>query len=129
MLLGHPSAARRPRGSPPRPAKSSCSFGSAGIPPKRPPSYYAKVYTYKTVKLLTKVPVFAPLFRDISGAHERPGRFRRLPRRPGFMRASLVRSVNEDLRPVFAKVACPTLLVWGRNDTATPVSDARRSRS
>ncbi len=100
-------------------------LGSAGIPPKRPPLYYAKVYTYKTVKLLAKVPVFGPLFRDIQ--ERMSGRAGSADYRAaqGVMRASLVRSVNEDLRPVFARVPCPTLLVWGRNDTATPVADGQ----
>jgi len=40
------------------------------------------------------------------------------------MRETLVKVVNEDLTHVFPKVNVPTLLVWGRNDTATPVSDA-----
>ena len=106
-------------------ARKLVLFGSAGIPPKRPPSYYAKVYTYKTVKLLAKVPVFGPLFRDIQ--ERMSGRAGSADYRAaqGVMRASLVRSVNEDLRPVFAKVTCPTLLVWGRNDTATPVADGQ----
>ena len=38
---------------------------------------------------------------------------------------SLVRSVNEDLRPLLPRIPCPTLLIWGRNDTATPVSDGQ----
>lgn len=106
-------------------ARKLVLLGSAGIPPKRPPSYYAKVYTYKTVKLLAKVPVFGPLFRDIQ--ERMSGRAGSADYRAaqGVMRASLVRSVNEDLRPVFAQVPCPTLLVWGRNDTATPVADAQ----
>jgi pimeloyl-ACP methyl ester carboxylesterase len=33
--------------------------------------------------------------------------------------------VNEDLKQVMPKIACPTLLIWGENDTATPLSDAK----
>lgn len=42
------------------------------------------------------------------------------------MRATLVKVVNEDLEPLIHLVQCPTLLIWGDQDTATPLSDARR---
>lgn len=41
------------------------------------------------------------------------------------MRQVLVKSVNEDLKIEMPKIKTPTLLVWGENDTATPVSDAK----
>lgn len=41
------------------------------------------------------------------------------------MRAILSRVVNEDLRSVMPGISAPTLLVWGENDTATPMRDAR----
>ena len=40
------------------------------------------------------------------------------------MRQTMVKVVNEDLCHIFKKVTPPTLLIWGENDTATPVSDA-----
>ena len=41
------------------------------------------------------------------------------------MRECLVKIVGEDLTPCLPRIACPTLLIFGENDTATPVSDAR----
>lgn len=41
------------------------------------------------------------------------------------MRAILSRCVNEDLRHVMPRIKAPVLLVWGENDTATPMRDAR----
>lgn len=41
------------------------------------------------------------------------------------MRQVLVKSVNEDLKGEMPNIKAPTLLVWGENDTATPVSDAK----
>ena len=41
------------------------------------------------------------------------------------MRAILSKVVNEDLKSVMPKIACPTLLIWGANDTATPLADAK----
>lgn len=42
------------------------------------------------------------------------------------MRQIMSRVVNEDLCHLMPKIACPTLLIWGALDTATPVSDARK---
>jgi pimeloyl-ACP methyl ester carboxylesterase len=43
----------------------------------------------------------------------------------GEMRPTLVRLVNADLRKHLPRIAAPTLLIWGSQDTDTPVSDAR----
>ena len=45
------------------------------------------------------------------------------------MRQSLVKVVNEDLVPLLGKITPPTLLVWGRNDTATPIADGELMES
>lgn len=42
------------------------------------------------------------------------------------MRQCLVRVVNEDLSHLLPGIQPPTLLVWGENDTATPLSDAKQ---
>ena len=42
------------------------------------------------------------------------------------MRAIFIKTVSEDLTDVAAKVSCPTLLVFGRNDTETPVEMGER---
>lgn len=36
----------------------------------------------------------------------------------------MVSLVNTDLREIIGNISCPTLLIWGENDTATPLSDA-----
>ncbi|MBO5710060.1 MAG: hypothetical protein J6R62_00840 [Rikenellaceae bacterium] len=41
------------------------------------------------------------------------------------MRAIFVKIVNEDLKYVMPKIKAPTLIIWGKLDTATPLSDAR----
>lgn len=41
------------------------------------------------------------------------------------MRATLVKVVNEDLEPLIPRLNCPTLIIWGDKDTATPIEDAR----
>ncbi len=42
------------------------------------------------------------------------------------MRQVLVKVVNEDLEPLLPNIKCPALLIWGVNDTATPLSDGEK---
>ncbi|MDE6143022.1 MAG: alpha/beta hydrolase, partial [Muribaculaceae bacterium] len=35
------------------------------------------------------------------------------------------RCVNEDLKSVMPEINAPSLLIWGEDDTATPLSDAK----
>ncbi len=46
----------------------------------------------------------------------------------GALRSVLVRVVNEDLTESAQAIACPTLLLWGRDDTETPVWLGERYR-
>ena len=41
------------------------------------------------------------------------------------MRGTLVRLVNDDVRPLLAQLRVPVLLIWGDRDTETPLRDAR----
>ncbi len=41
------------------------------------------------------------------------------------MRKILVNTVNEDLTPCAEKIKCPTLLIWGDNDTEAPLEEAQ----
>ena len=41
------------------------------------------------------------------------------------MRAILSKVVNEDLCKAMPAIKAPTLLIWGENDTATPMEQAR----
>ena len=41
------------------------------------------------------------------------------------MRKILVNTVNEDLTGCALKINCPTLLIWGTNDTEAPIEEAK----
>jgi pimeloyl-ACP methyl ester carboxylesterase len=41
------------------------------------------------------------------------------------MRGVLSKVVNEDLKHVMPSIKASTLLIWGENDTATPLNDAK----
>lgn len=41
------------------------------------------------------------------------------------MRETLVNVINEDLSSYAKKIQCPTLLIWGTNDTEAPIEEAK----
>ena len=98
---------------------------AAGEKPHRTLRYYYKVYSYKAMK-------HALLF--ILGKERGEAALNRYRAKVGssdyssaspMMRAILSKVVNEDLKSVMPNISCPTLLIWGANDTATPLSDAK----
>ena len=44
---------------------------------------------------------------------------------PQVLRTTMSIIINEDQREYLPKIKAPTLLLWGENDTATPISDAK----
>lgn len=98
---------------------------SAGIKPKRKLKYYVKVYLFKTIKKLLQLPVFGGK-SDVLIERAR-SKFGSVDYKnaPGVLRETMVKLVNEDLRGLLPEVNASTLLIWGENDTATPVSDGK----
>lgn len=97
---------------------------AAGIKPKRSLSYYWKVYSFKAMKNAMmlilgkeKGKVAVEKMRGKRGSSD----YRNSSPR---MRAIMSRCVNEDLKHVMPSIKAPVLLVWGEDDTATPLSDA-----
>lgn len=98
---------------------------AAGIKPKRPLKYYLKVYFYKTIKHLL------PLLLGKKKGEEMLERYRGKAGSADYqqsspvMRGVMSKCVNEDLKSVMPSIKAPTLLIWGKDDTATPLSDAK----
>lgn len=99
---------------------------AAGIKPRRGIKYYYKVYTFKAGKFL---------MRALLGKRRAERRIEAMRAARGssdyaqstpMMRAILSKVVNEDLTARLPEIAVPTLLIWGENDTATPIADARK---
>lgn len=98
---------------------------AAGVKPRRPIKYYLRVYTYKTAKW------FVRTFNSRQKADKIIERMRNRRGSADYnsasptMKAVLSRVVNEDLCHVMPDIKAPTLLVWGEDDTATPLRDAK----
>lgn len=99
--------------------------GGAGIPPVRPLSYYVKIYTYKSVKWLARLPIFKSLLAGTMERYKKNAGSSDYRQASDTMRGVLVKAVNEDLRPLLPEVKAPTLLIWGDQDTATPLRDGQ----
>lgn len=98
---------------------------AAGVKPRRSLKYYFKVYTYKASK---------HLYKALLGAKKAEARIERMRAKRGssdyagaspMMRRILSKVVNEDLKSVMLRIKASTLLIWGEQDTATPLHDAK----
>ena len=99
---------------------------AAGVKPRRPLSYYLKIYSFKLSKWITQL---------VLGKEKAAARIEAMRARKGsadyknsspMMRRVMSRSVNQDLCKYMPLIKAPTLLMWGEADTATPLSDARK---
>lgn len=98
---------------------------SAGVKPKRSLKYYYKVYSYKTIKKLANLVYGEEKARKIIDKQLKKKASADYQSSSPMMRAIMSKCVNEDLKKKMPAVKPPTLLIWGENDTATPLSDAR----
>jgi pimeloyl-ACP methyl ester carboxylesterase len=99
---------------------------AAGIKPKRSLKYYAKVYSFKAGKKFWQL---------VLGKEKAQKRIDEMRAKRGssdyagaspMMRAILSKVVNEDLTDRLPLITAPSLLIWGENDTATPLADAKK---
>jgi pimeloyl-ACP methyl ester carboxylesterase len=97
---------------------------SAGLRPRRTLRFHLRVGTFKLARGFLRLPLWGiPGSRLVDSLAKRFGS-RDYQSASGTMRGTLVRVVNEDLRHLLPSIVAPTLLVWGGDDTETPVRDA-----
>ena len=91
--------------------------GAAGIKPKASRKMKLKTKMYKIGKwflLKTGNQEALEKYQDRHGSTD-------YKNAKGTMRATFVKVVNDDVTPLLKDVKCPTLLVWGDQDTAAPL--------
>lgn len=98
---------------------------SAGLIPKKSTKQKLRAKSFKAIKKVLSLPVIKnhsePLL-DKARKHYGSADYNAAPE---VLRKTLVSLVNTDLRDIIHNIKCPTLLIWGENDTATPLSDAK----
>lgn len=93
-------------------------IASAGLKPRRKPSYYVRICAYKTAKFLLKpFPATLERYRRSKGSED----YRNAS---PLMRGTMSRLLSVDLTPNLSRISVPTLLIWGREDDAAPYRDA-----
>jgi pimeloyl-ACP methyl ester carboxylesterase len=99
--------------------------GSAGIRARRGVRQRLQVRTYKALRRTARASVAPRQVRAWAAARAERRGSSDYRAASGVMRQTLVRLVNEDLRPLLPRLPCPVLLVWGSADEETPLSDGR----
>ena len=99
---------------------------SAGIMPKKSLKQKISLKMYKCARSIMSTKLLHFLYPDaVENMRKKRGSADYNNATP-IMRQTLVKVVNEDLKPLISQVNCPTLIIWGDNDTATPIDDARQ---
>ena len=98
---------------------------SAGLIPKKSFKQKFRAKSFKIIKWFLTLPVikkFSGGLLDKARAYYGSADYNAAPE---VLRKTLVSLVNTDLRDIISNITAPTLLIWGENDTATPLSDAK----
>ena len=98
---------------------------SAGIKPKRHIDYYLKIYTFKAGKNILKVLPNTKKVQQMKESLLKKFSSEDYKNSPEVLRRTMSIIVNEDQRLYLPNIKVPTLLIWGQNDTATPIADAK----
>lgn len=99
---------------------------SAGVKPEKTMSQKFKQKTFKMGKKILSAKPVEKLFPDaLENLRKKNGSADYNAASP-IMRQTLVKVVNEDLCSLMPNVKCPTLLMWGTADDATPLSDGQK---
>ncbi len=98
---------------------------AAGLIPKKSVKQRLRAKSFKMIKRVLTLP---GIRRHSGGLLEKARRHygsADYNAAPEVLRKTLVSLVNTDLRDQIGAISCPTLLIWGEKDTATPLADAK----
>lgn len=128
ILIGHSNGGRMIinfAGRNLKPINKIVLIDSAGIKPKRDAKYYVKIYKFKFCKNVFRI---LPKTKNINKIKEKVlSKFGSSDYKnsPEVLKKTMSIIVNEDLKCIMPNIKVPTLLIWGEDDTATPISDAK----
>ena len=97
---------------------------AAGVMPQRSKKQNTRTRIYKAGKAVLSLAPVQKLFPEALESLRQKFSSADYAAASPLMRGVLVKTVNEDLTGLLKNIKCQTLLIWGVNDTATPISDA-----
>lgn len=98
---------------------------SAGVMPKRSAVAKFKTKVFKVWKKFITLPPVHSLFPEVIDYWISKQGSEDYRNASPVMKGALVKAVNYDQQHLMAGIDAPTLLIWGENDDATPVSDGK----
>lgn len=96
---------------------------AAGVLPKKTLKQKLRQRQYKICRKILEMPLCRVLYPDALENLRRSHGSADYQNASPLMRQTLVKCVNTDMTPKMPTISQPTLLLWGENDTATPLSD------
>ena len=98
---------------------------AAGLIPKKTAKQKARARNFKLIKKALSLPIIRNHSEGLLQKARNHYGSADYNAAPPVLRKTLVSLVNTDLRDIIPNISCPTLLIWGENDTATPLEDAK----
>lgn len=105
--------------------KRAVFIDAAGVVPKRSLGYKLRQRAYKCLRVLGTNKLTKPLFGEVYEIQRDKRSSADYKAASPVMRKTLSNVVNTDMTPFMPKIKVPVLLIWGENDTATPLSDGQ----
>ncbi len=102
---------------------------SAGLIPKKTFKQKYKAKIFKVIKTVLSLPVIKNYSEGLLQKARNHYGSADYNAAPEVLRRTLVSLVNTDIRDILPNISCPSLLIWGDKDTATPIEDARTIES
>ena len=102
---------------------------SAGIVAEKTKRQKRRAKNFKRIKKVLTLPVIKSFSGPLLDAARRHYGSADYNSAPPLLRNTMVSLVNTDLRDIIGNIKCPTLLIWGENDTDTPLSSAEIIKS
>ena len=96
---------------------------AAGVLPKKTLKQKLRQRQYKICRKILEMPLCRVLYPDALENLRRSHGSADYQNASPLMRQTLVKCVNTDMTPKMPEVSQPALLIWGENDTATPIAD------
>ena len=130
ILLGHSHGGRTiirllARGRAPFSCPKAILVDSAGIVPEKTAAQKRRAATFRFLKkMLQRTGIAARHPETLESLQKKFGSADYAAASP-LMRQSMVKVVNADLRAEMPRLTMPVLLIWGADDTATPLADGQ----